>query len=276
MATIHQFRHHAMATFFDLRIFHEDATYAGQAAQGAFDRVDDLEARLSRFRPQSEIQRIARLLPGQSLRLSEDTFDCLTLARKMERATRQAFSPTPAALQYKSTMPEWSLSPVELSICCERGLVEFDLGAIGKGFALDRMADLLRQWDCFSFLLIVGGSSIVAGDAPAGLDGWSCGLGDEDAPQRLLLTNASLSGSGITVKGNHILNPLTGRSALRQSRTWALCDTAAESDALSTAAMVLPELELTEVLAMEPTWLVLVEDDGRIRTIGNRSVTLER
>lgn len=274
MATIHQFRHHAMATFFDLRISNEDAMYAAQVAQAAFDRVDDLESRLSRFRPQSEIQCIARLLPGQSLRLSEDTFDCLTLARKMEQATRQAFSPTPAALQSQATLPGWSLSPADLSIRCEHGLVNFDLGAIGKGFALDRLAALLRQWECPSFLLIAGGSSIIAGDTPDGFDGWSCGLGDEGAPHRLLLNNASLSGSGVAVKGNHILNPRTGGSAHRQSRAWALCDVAAESDALSTAAMVLPEPELTDVLASEPTWLVLVEDDSQIRTIGKHPVTL--
>jgi FAD:protein FMN transferase len=47
---------------------------------------------------------------------------------------------------------------------------------------------------------------------------------------------------------------------------------ATESDALPTAAMVLPEPELTEVLAAETTWHVLVEDDGRIRTVGSRPV----
>ena len=116
------------------------------------------------------------------------------------------------------SMPQWALAPEELSICCLSGQLQIDLGAIGKGFALDRMADLLRDWDCESFLLVAGGSSILAGDPPKDAPGWSCGLGDDNASQRLLLKHASLSGSGLTVKGEHILDPRTGRSARRKNQ----------------------------------------------------------
>lgn len=147
----------------------------------------------------------------------------------------------------------------------------FDLGAIGKGFALDRMAELLRTWDCPSFLLVAGGSSILAGDPPQETTGWSCGLGEDNAPRRFLLTQASLSGSGLAVKGSHILNPHTGSVALRQNRAWALADTAAESDALSTACMVLSEPEIKAVLEQEPSWLVFLEAGETTKQIGNRS-----
>ena len=60
------------------------------------------------------------------------------------------------------------------------------------------------------FLLVAGGSSILAGDPPDDSPGWSCGLGEDDASQRFLLTHASLSGSGLAVKGTHILDPRTG------------------------------------------------------------------
>ena len=150
--------------------------------------------------------------------------------------------------------------------------MQFDLGAIGKGFALDRMAELLRSWDCPSFLLVAGGSSILAGDPPKDTAGWSCGLGDDHAPQRFFLTHTSLSGSGLAVKGNHILDPRTGQPALRQNRAWALADTAAESDALSTACMVLSEPELEEVLAQDPSWLFFLETDKAARPLGRRAL----
>jgi thiamine biosynthesis lipoprotein len=150
--------------------------------------------------------------------------------------------------------------------------LHFDLGAIGKGFALDRTAILLREWDCPAFLLVAGGSSILAGDAPKETAGWSCGLGDDNASQRVFLTHESLSGSGLAVKGNHILDPRTGRPALRQNRAWALTDTAAESDALSTACMVLSEAELNDVLAQNPSWLVFLEADGVAQPKGNRAL----
>jgi thiamine biosynthesis lipoprotein len=272
MADIHQFNHRAMATYFEARIADEERTYAAQAAQAAFDLLDKLESHLSRFRPSSDIAQIAELAPGEKVRLSEPAFACLEIARKMELATRGAFSAIAAAMQTQACMPKWSLLPEEHSIQCESGRLEFDLGAIGKGFALDRMGDLLLSWDCPSFLLVAGGSSILAGDSPKETDGWSCGLGDDHATQRLVLAHTSLSGSGLAVKGSHILDPRTGRPALRQDRVWALADTAAESDSLSTACMVLNEQELEGVLAQDHSWLVFLDADRIDQPVGSRAL----
>jgi thiamine biosynthesis lipoprotein len=252
-----------------VRLADVDTTYAGQAAQASFDRIDDLESCLSRFRPGSEVRRIAALQPGEAMRLSPAVFACLELAERMEEATGGAFSAT-AAAGTRTAPPQWSLVRGELSVRCDAGRIELDLGAIGKGFALDQVAELLREWECPSFLLVAGGSSIVSGDAPPFLEGWSCGLGDDNSPYRLSLANCSLSGSGVGVKGGHILDPRTGSPAPRQTRAWALCDTGAESDALSTAAMVLDFAELTGAVARNPQWLALLEEDGGVRTIGRR------
>ena len=270
MTEIHHFNHAAMATHFQVRIAHDDKTYAAQAAQAAFDLVDALESRLSRFRNDSDIARLAHLVPGEKMRLSEPAFACLEIAQQMEHVTHRAFCPTPIAMKSQPVLPQWSLIPKEHSILCVVGRLEFDLGAIGKGFALDRMAELLRHWDLASYLLISGGSSVLAGDPPPHSPGWSCGLGDDDASQRFFLTRASLSGSGLAVKGAHILDPRTGRPAIRQMRAWVLADTASESDALSTACMVLSEPELEEVLAQNKSWLAFLDTDQGVRPVGSR------
>jgi len=272
MADIYQFNHRAMATYFEVRIADEERTYAAQAAQAALDLLDKLESRLSRFRSDSEIAQIASLEPGEKMRLSEPAFACLQIAKKMEFATRGAFSVTAAAMQTQTSLPQWRLLPHDLAIQCQSGHLQFDLGAIGKGFALDRMAERLRSWDCHSFLLVAGGSSILSGDAPRNIAGWSCGLGDDGATQRFFLKHTSLSGSGLAVKGNHILDPHTGLPALRNNRAWALADTAAESDALSTACMVLSESEMKEVLAQDHSWLFFLETDKAARPIGSRAL----
>lgn len=272
MNDIHVFNHHAMATQFQARIADEDKTYAAQTAQAAFALVDELESLLSRFRASSDISQIAQLAPGETLRVSEPVFACLELAKKMERATHGAFSVTAAALQSQPSPPRWTLR--DFSVRCDGGKADFDLGAIGKGFALDRMAEVLREWSCPAFLLVAGGSSILAGDTPASLAGWSCGLGDDNAPCRYWLKNVSLSGSGLAVKGKHILDPRTGQPAPRQNRAWALCDTAAESDALSTACMVLAEAEIAEILATEKSWLVFLEENGIARPLGSRALPM--
>lgn len=275
MSEIHHSNHAAMATHFQVRIASDDKAYAGQAAQAAFDLADSLESCLSRFRSDSDIARIKDLAPGETMRLSEPAFACLQIAKIMDEATRSAFCPTPAALKTQLSLPLWNLLQDEHAILCVSGRLEFDLGAIGKGFALDRMAALLQEWDCLSFLLVAGGSSILAGDQPVGQLGWSCGLGEDDSSHRLLLTHASLSGSGLAVKGNHILDPRTGRPAPRQNRAWVLANTAAESDALSTACMVLSEPEIEEVLAQNPSWLAFLQSGNSVRSIGIRVQSIE-
>jgi thiamine biosynthesis lipoprotein len=272
MSEIHVFNHRAMATQFQVRIADEEKTYAAQTAQAAFAVTDDLESRLSRFRANSEIARIAQLGVGEKLRLTGPVFACLKIAKKMEHATRGAFSVTAAALKTQPTRPLWSLLPDEFSIRCDSGRLEFDLGAIGKGFALDRMAEVLREWSCPAFLLVAGGSSILAGNAPAETAGWSCGLGDDNSPQRFWLKNSSLSGSGLAVKGKHILDPRTGASAALRNRVWALTDTAAESDALSTAGMILGESEISAVAGKDESWLVFLQENENWRHLGRRPI----
>jgi thiamine biosynthesis lipoprotein len=272
MSEIHVFNHYAMATQFQVRIADEEKTYAAQAAQATFALTDELESHLSRFRANSGIAQIAQVAPGEKLRLSEPVFACLKIAEKMEMATSGAFSVTAAGLKSQPALPQWSLLKEEFSIRCDAGKLEFDLGAIGKGFALDRMAENLREWDCHSFLLVAGGSSILAGNAPAETAGWSCGLGDDQSPRRYWLENCSLSGSGLAVKGKHIFDPRTGQPAQRQNRAWALCDTGAESDALSTACMVLSEPEIGEILVENQSWLVFLEESGAWLYHGSRAL----
>ena len=267
MSQIHVFNHHAMATQFQVRIADEDKTYAAQTAQAAFALTDQLEAHLSRFRASSDIAQISQLAPGDTVRVSEPVFACLELAKKMELATCGAFSIAP---------PPCNLSPSRRNgpckiLPCVATAANWNLISAPSARVLPSTAwpRVLREWSCPKFLLVAGGSSTLAGDAPAGMPGWSCGLGDDHAPQRYWLKNASLSGSGPAVKGEHILDPRTGQPARRQNRAWALCDTAAESDALSTACMVLDESEITEILASEKSWLVFLEENHQARVLGD-------
>jgi thiamine biosynthesis lipoprotein len=269
-AEIHVFRHHAMATAFEVRIAGEDRLYAAQTAASAFEMLDRLESLLSRFRENSDISQIARLEAGATLRLSEPTFTCLQIAQQMEAATRSAFSVTPRARATQPEFPRWQLLPAGMMIRCVSGNLDMDLGAIGKGFAIDRMAEQLREWDCARYLLVAGGSSVLAGAAPEGLEGWSSGLGEDDAGRRFLLKNCSLSGSGVAVKGLHVIDPRTGQASTKRARAWALAETAAESDALSTACMVLDESEIADVVAPRGDWLVLLKSEYGWKDVGRR------
>jgi thiamine biosynthesis lipoprotein len=175
-------------------------------------------------------------------------------------------------LQSQPVQPQWALLKEQFSIRCDGGKLEFDLGAIGKGFTLDRMAEVLREWSCESFLLVAGGSSILAGNAPPGTAGWLCGLAGDNSPRNCRLKNGSLSGSGLAVKGQHIFDPRTGKPARHQNRAWALAETAAESDALSTACMVLDEVEIAGIIRDLSGTFVWLHDGNEWKEFGDQKL----
>ena len=225
---------------------------------------------MSRFRANSDIAQIAQLAPGEKMRLSEPVFACLEIAKKMELATRGAFSVTAAALKTQPSRPQWSLLPEEFSVRCESGRLEFDLGAIGKGFALDRMAEVLREWDCPAFLLVAGGSSILAGEVPPGMAGWSCGLGDDNSPQRFWLKQGSLSGSGLAAKGRHIFDPRTGEPAARTDRSWALAQPPPSRTRCPRPSWFSDEAEVAQVMSGLNNAHVWLHDGREWKQFGNR------
>ena len=261
-----------MATIFQVRIAGEEAEYASQTARAVFDEADRLENLLSRFRQNSDISALARLKPGETLRVGEPTYACLALAREMETASEGAFSVTAAARQTQKDPPRWSPGPAKFHIKCEAGKLEFDLGAIGKGFALDRMALELAEWGCPAFLLIAGGSSILAGDPPPDSPGWSIGLGEDNSEPRFWLKHGSLSGSGIAVKGHHIYDPRTGEPAKQRARAWAAAPSAAVTDALSTAFMILDESDVARLMCGRHEWQAFLQDNDRWRQLGGGEI----
>ena len=268
----HTFTHEAMTTTFQIVIASDDATYARQATAEAFAELDRIEARLSRFAEGGDIWRINRLGEGETAFVHHDTLECLRLADQVRRDTAGAFdiayaSATPCHPERsEATSRDLSSPDAPEERCLDKlGMTELgpslavdeanhtvralaegvclDLGGIGKGFALDRMAALLREWEIASALLCASTSTLLALDPPPGEEGWAAQLGPDDSPQRLKLANQALSASGLAVKGSHIVDPRTGRPAEGRLRAWAIAPTAAVADALSTAFIVMSEDE---------------------------------
>ena len=256
----HRFFHEAMATTFEVRIAGQPADYARQAADACFALLDRLEDQLSRFRESSDIACINRLGPGEVLRITADTAACLALAFEINAITGGAFD---AGLGREmdlrrtgadSTAPgptvrgRLHLDSAGLAVQVLDAPVSLDLGAIGKGYALDRMADLLGEWGVERALLVGGSSSLRALDGLAPDLAWEIGVGATTLP----LCRLAAGASGTGVQGEHILDPLTGGPARGAARAWAFADSAACADALSTAFMVLAAEEVAEVCRLRP------------------------
>lgn len=262
---IQRHHHDAMATAFEVRIASDDADYARRAATEAFVIVDRLENLLSRFREHSEISRLGRLDDGEGMRVSPETFECLRLATAMQAATGGAFDP---ALGHRLA-PDGNteergrliLYPEDSAVAREGGPVKLDLGAIGKGYALDLVARMLAEWELTSALLIAGGSSLLALDGPTPDTGWEVTL---TRRQSFRLRRKALGASGGAIKGAHILDPRDGKPCHLHARTWAVATSAAEADALSTACMLLEPEEIAEVCAALPeSGAALLADESR-------------
>jgi len=263
-----RFSHEAMATVFEVHAVHPDERYAAQAAQAAFDLVDRLEGELSRFRPNSDIARVNCLTAGGSTRVGPSAMECLVIARHMFDLTGGAFD-----VAIGTGLPSLELDPDDCFVRATTDWVRIDLGGIGKGYAVDLMAELLEEWGIEKALVHGGFSSVLALEAPAGLDGWPLTLSDPGSPSRvfayLSVRQMALGASGLR-KGDHIVDPRTGEPARGRRAAWVAIprpDTArlearsegrprvaaaAVADALTTAFMLMSLEEIEALCAQTP------------------------
>lgn len=251
-----EFHHEAMSTTFAVVIADHPRDYARQAAAAAYRELDRLESELSRYVESSDIARANRLACGETISIGEDTLQCLLIAADVSIATGRAFDAAYAsqrAPDQPADAPLFTLDPDAHTLTSRAARLHLDLGAVGKGYALDRMAAQLSEWAVSTACLQSGGSTALALAAPSGHPGWPIGLGEGATHRLLSLSHVALSGSGIAVQGAHLIDPRTGAPAPRTTRAWALAPTAALSDALSTAFFIFQESELAAFCAAHPS-----------------------
>lgn len=278
LGDLSRFSHEAMHTVFEIYASHPDARYAAQAAQAAFAVVDRLEGELSRFRSNSDITRVNQLAPGESARVGEAALECLLIARHLYDVTDGAFD-----VAIGTGLPSLEIDADDFLVRALEGGVRVDLGGIGKGYAVDLVAELLEEWGLERAFVHGGFSSAVALETPAACDGWPLTLSDPREPSRIFsrlsMRQAALSASGVR-KGDHILDPRTRAPVRGRLAAWVTLPRPAApgvagadsggfrlapgavADALTTALMLLSVEQIAGLCERSPGLEAWILPDG--------------
>ena len=310
-----QYSKNAMACEFELIFNMHQYPQSGVATMAAFQLIDDLEDQMTIYRPDSEISRLNQAASQKWVALESRLYGLLKQCSEINFQTKQAFDITSGPLskvwgfdKRKGRFPD----ETEISMALQKvGMenVEFDdekfsirylnqnvsinLNSIGKGHALDRVADQFESERIKDFVIHGGQSSVLArGSSVGGLGeksaagqmgltkevGWEVGISHPTLPGVRLgefdLRNRALGTSGTARQGffhkgkryGHIIDPRTGSPTHHLLSTTVVSDSAALSDALATAFFVMPISEVQSYCdSHDRVSAILVEPNPKLK-----------
>ncbi len=250
-----------MNTSLNILIAHADKNYAKSAAFDCFADIEALEQILSLYRFGSDVSCINASEVGETTQLTDFGTECLSLAFAASAMSRGAIDVCMGEYFLKAKGD----TTFRIPETPRRGKFEFDpehflvkkiaegkidLGAIGKGYAIDQATKKLKEvWEIENAFLSFGGSSIYAFGKNDEGKNWEVNLSDKN---KIDVTDFAVGASGTSVLGKHIVDARTGDIPKNQPfRTWCFCGNAAIADAMSTAFMALSREEIAEICATE-------------------------
>ena len=283
----------AMACRFEVMLSSDDAANVS-AARAALDEADEIETILTVFRETSDVVDLNNRAAAEPVRVAPALFALLERSAELHARTEGAFdiTSTPLSrcwgfLKREGRLPpddaieqarmlvgmrHVHLDPEQRTVRFDRGGVELNFGAIGKGYALDRMGEVLRAHGTRRALLSAGRSSVLALGGHG--RGWPIDVRPRLASRkvgRLWIRTGAVGTSGageqfIEVDGRrygHVIDPRTGRPASGVLGASVIAPDAASADALSTAFLIGgPDLAERYCAAHPGAMAVLVMDDA--------------
>jgi FAD:protein FMN transferase len=236
-----------MGSTFSIAAFGTDRSNLTATVESALEEARRLDRMLSNYRPDSEWSAVNKNA-AQGVTVSQELFDLLAACVGYSQLSEGAFDITVGPLMrvwgfYKGSgrMPHRAevrtalarigyqnidLQPATRTVRFRKPGLEMDPGGIGKGYAVDRMAAILRAGGVNAALINAGGSSMYGiGNPPDEPRGWKVVIRDPKRAEKhvteLFLKNQSMSTSGNYEKFfqvgkriySHIMDPRTGYPA---------------------------------------------------------------
>ena len=280
----------AMATRFEIVLVGKNATSLRAAGEEALNEVERLEDQLSLYRPSSEIAHLNARAAREPVRVEPGLFRLLEQAKQLSEETNGAFDITVAPLMalwgLMGTKVGRGVPPSRTELAKARAVVGMqhveldrknftvrftqpgvmlDLGAIGKGYAIDQAAELLREAGVSQALIHGGTSTVCAIGGP-----WKVAIdSDKNEPIAIVeLTDTALSVSAVWGKSirigkktyGHVLDPRSGKPVTRALLAAVILPSATETDALSTALLTLGIPGDKRIQSLRPAIRTLVMD----------------
>ena len=293
----------AMATRFELILYGERESYLRAVGEEALEEISRVEAQLSYYRTDSDVTDLNLRGSQEIVPVDPRFFSLLLRAQELSIESEGAFDITVAPLMQvwgfvggtgsmpqegdvaaaraKVGMQNLVLDSENYTVRFAQEGVQIDLGAIGKGYAVDRAIDILRENEIEAALLHGGTSTIYGLGSPPDSDGWSIGIQKpysepNDSPiAAVTLRNEALSvsaphGKWFESEGKrygHVIDPRTGYPIGNTLLAALVTPTATEGDALSTALLTLGSAWLSELSQKHPEYRALVAEtdaDGQL------------
>ncbi|TDE13740.1 FAD:protein FMN transferase [Dyadobacter psychrotolerans] len=284
-----------MGSPFKLIIYAPGDSIANAAANSAFKRIEDLNAALSDYRDDSEINSVsARSGSKDWIPVSKDLFDILYISNDISKKTKGAFDATlgPIVQEWrratrKGYFPDKKLIAAALAKTGYKKIefnedshkiklntkgMRLDIGGLGKGYAADEAVKVLQSYGITSAMIDAGGKLALM-NPPPGEKGWKIVISTgSDSIRTIEYANVGIATSGPTYryleyKGkrySHIVDPKTGIGLQFHLRTTVISPNATEADALATAFSVSGINEGKKYLKLFPdnkVWLVEMKGD---------------
>jgi thiamine biosynthesis lipoprotein ApbE len=291
---------YVMGTVFEIAAYTESSEKAAAAIDKAMQEIVRMDDLMSNYKPGSALSILNRSAHFHAQTVPPDLYRVIEEAVQLSRISGGKFDITVAPLVnlWKAALsgdavpsPEQrqqaeacigyekiQLIPPD-RIAFQSSCLQLDLGAIGKGYAVDRAAEILRSSGIRNAFLNGGGSTIVAMGAPPGQTAWLVHLRDPSSKMDpyVMLKDQSVSTSEQSASSllgpesaGHIVDPMTGKPLQTQFAVSVIAPTATISDGLSTTLLLLgPEEGKSLAMRMTDVSAVWLSPKAEIETFRN-------
>lgn len=295
-----------MGSAFDLTLVAKNQTEADRLIEAAIAEIDRIERLISSWDQASETTLVNRMAGKQPVKVSKELYDLVFRAKAIAQLTDGAFDPTYASVDKIWTFDGRSIQqpkaeiisatvakigfeklvfdPLENSLYLPLQGMKIGFGAIGKGYAADRVKSLLQKQGVTAGIVNASGDMSAWGSQPNGKT-WQVGLVNPKNKEKVFawfpISNQAVVTSGDYEKflmidnkrHGHIINPKTGYPSQGVISCTVFAPKAELADALSTALFVMGvETGIDFINQLNQVEAIMIDDDGKIFTSKNISI----